>query len=46
MPVRSETVSVGSPAPDFALTALDGREIKLSHYRGRAVVLVFMRGLF
>jgi peroxiredoxin len=44
MPVESETVPVGSPAPDFALKAGDGREVRLSDYRGRPVVLVFLRG--
>lgn len=44
MPVDSETVPVGSPAPDFTLTSIDGQEVKLSNYRGRNVVLVFLRG--
>jgi peroxiredoxin len=44
MPVQSETVPEGSQAPDFTLTAIDGREVSLSGYRGRPVVLVFIRG--
>ncbi len=44
MPVESESVPVGSPAPDFTLTAIDGREVRLSDYSGRKVVLVFLRG--
>ena len=44
MPVQSETVPVGSPAPDFTLTSIDEQEVKLSEYRGRKVVLVFLRG--
>ncbi len=44
MPVESETVPVGSQAPDFTLTSIDGQEVKLSDYRGRNVVLVFLRG--
>jgi len=31
---------VGSPAPDFTLKSLDGREVKLSDYRGKETVLV------
>ena len=44
MPVDSETVPVGAAAPDFQLTAIDGREVSLSDLRGRPVVLVFLRG--
>jgi peroxiredoxin len=29
------------PAPDFTLTALDGRSVSLASLRGRAVLLVF-----
>ena len=31
----------GVPAPDFELNGLDGRKIKLSDYKGKAVVLNF-----
>jgi peroxiredoxin len=44
MPVESETVPVGSPAPDFTLTSIQGEQVKLSDYRGRNVVLIFLRG--
>jgi peroxiredoxin len=44
MPVDSETVPVGQPAPDFALSAIDGSEVRLSDLRGKPVVLVFLRG--
>ena len=44
MPVPSETVPVGSQAPDFTLTSIQGTEVSLSDYRGRNVVLVFLRG--
>jgi peroxiredoxin (alkyl hydroperoxide reductase subunit C) len=32
---------VGKPAPDFALTAHDGRLVRLRDFRGRNVVLAF-----
>jgi len=44
MPVPSETVPVGSRAPDFTLTSIEGEEVTLAGYRGRNVVLVFLRG--
>jgi peroxiredoxin len=44
MPVDSEAVPVGAEAPEFTLTAIDGREVSLSSYSGRPVVLVFLRG--
>jgi peroxiredoxin Q/BCP len=31
----------GQPAPDFALPASTGGEIRLSDFRGRDVVLIF-----
>lgn len=31
----------GDPAPDFALTADDGRTVRLSDFRGRKVILYF-----
>jgi peroxiredoxin len=37
--------TVKQPAPDFALTDVNGRMVHLSDYRGRKnVVLVFTRG--
>jgi hypothetical protein len=35
------TVRVGEPAPEFALTALDGSTVRLADLRGRYVVLEF-----
>ena len=32
---------VGTLAPDFTLTTLDGKQVKLSDYRGKAVLLNF-----
>jgi hypothetical protein len=41
---QSGELAVGDPAPDFRLSAGDGREIALSAYRGKAhVVLFFVR---
>jgi len=36
-------VDVGSPAPDFKLQANTGGEIAFSDYRGRKVILFFVR---
>ena len=44
MPVNSDTVAVGSEAPDFTLEAIDGSQVSLSSYKGKPVVLVFLRG--
>ncbi len=44
MPVPSDTVPVGAAAPDFELAAINGQPVKLSSFRGRPVVLVFLRG--
>ncbi len=44
MPVPSDTVPVGSQAPDFTLTSIQGEQVRLSDYRARNVVLVFLRG--
>lgn len=40
--VEPGRADVGSDAPDFRLTALDGTQRRLSDYRGRAVVLTFV----
>ena len=38
-------VALNTPAPDFALPDFEGREVRLSSFRGRQpVVLVFNRG--
>jgi peroxiredoxin len=34
----------GTAAPEFELTAPDGRTVRLSDYRGRVLVLAFLRG--
>ena len=45
MPVESETIPIGGPAPDFELTSIEGEQVRLSSFRGKPVVLVFLRGL-
>jgi hypothetical protein len=42
--VDSSTVPVGSIAPDFSLPDEAGRLTSLAEFRGRSVVLVFLRG--
>jgi peroxiredoxin len=44
MPLNSDAVPVGTPAPGFTLTAADGSEVSLEGLRGFPVVLVFLRG--
>jgi len=41
VPVLTEAPRVGHVAPDFVLTTLDGREVRLSDYRGHVVFLNF-----
>src|ERR1700737_4151491 len=31
--------AVGQPAPDFALTTLDGKHVRLADYRGKTLVI-------
>jgi thiol-disulfide isomerase/thioredoxin len=40
-PTRPLGVAYASPAPDFTLQSLDGRDMKLSDLRGKAVLLNF-----
>jgi peroxiredoxin len=40
----SADLNAGSPAPDFSLTANDGRQIGLAEYKGKShIVLFFVR---
>ena len=39
MSAEKQTVKIGDLAPDFTLQSLDGREIRLSDYRGKRVLL-------
>ncbi len=40
-PLAAELLPVGSVAPDFTLTALDGRPVTLAEHRGQPVVVEF-----
>jgi peroxiredoxin len=40
----SDTLSVGNRAPDFALPTVERQIVRLSQFRGRPVVIVFIRG--
>ena len=42
----TKTLKVGDVAPDFTLRSHDGREIKLSAFRGQRVVLAFFAFAF
>jgi peroxiredoxin Q/BCP len=41
---QSSTVPVGAKAPDFTLPRSGGGEVSLALFRGRPVVLAFLRG--
>lgn len=43
---QTTTLRVGDAAPDFSLRSHDGREIVLSSFRGRRVVLAFFAFAF
>jgi len=43
---ETKTLKVGDAAPDFALRAHDGSEVKLSALRGKRVVLAFFAFAF
>jgi cytochrome oxidase Cu insertion factor (SCO1/SenC/PrrC family) len=44
---RARSLTVGDDAPDFALTGSDGKEYRLSNYRGKqAVVLAWFAKAF
>lgn len=44
MSTQSTSAPTGNPAPEFILPRAGGGEVSLSSYRGRPVVLVFLRG--
>ncbi len=41
---RTDPSEASVPAPDFTLRDTQGRDVRLSDYRGKPVVLVFLRG--
>jgi len=43
---ETKTLKVGDIAPDFTLRSHDGREIKLSSFRGQRVVVAFFAFAF
>jgi peroxiredoxin len=43
---ETKTLKVGDAAPDFTLRSHDGREIKLSAFRGQRVVIAFFAFAF
>ena len=43
-PGMSKLITPGDRAPDFEAEDVEGRRIRLSQYRGRPVVLAFLRG--
>ncbi len=40
----TELLQPGEPAPEFELKDVQGRIVRLSDYRGRPIVLAFLRG--
>lgn len=38
-------MNLGDHIPDLVFTATDGRDVRLSEFRGEAMVLIFMRHL-
>ena len=40
----SKVITPGELAPDFELKDVEGNSIRLSDYRGRPLVLAFLRG--
>ena len=42
--VMIKLITPGDLAPDFELKDVQGRRIRLSDYRGKPVVLAFLRG--
>lgn len=43
-PRMSKLITPGDLAPDFEMTDVEGNRIRLSSFRGKPVVLTFLRG--
>ena len=43
-PGMSKLITPGDPAPDFEAEDVDGHRVRLSQFRGRPVLLAFLRG--
>jgi len=43
---KPATAEIGKPAPDFTLTDVNGKSVKLSDYKGKIVVLGLVRTKF
>ena len=43
--LEQSSIRVGEPAPDFALRSSGNGVVKLSGFRGKKIVLVFLRHL-
>jgi len=42
--MTSKLITPGELAPDFELNDVDGNSVRLSDFRGKPVVLYFLRG--
>lgn len=42
--MTSKLITPGEPAPDFELKNVQGQLVRLSDYRGKPIVLYFLRG--
>lgn len=42
--MSSELITPGEPAPDFELNDVQDEPVRLSDYRGKPIVLYFLRG--
>ena len=43
-PEMTALITPGDPAPDFEAEDVEGKRVRLSQFRGRPVLLAFLRG--